>query len=219
MGTPQFMSPEQLQGNEIDARTDVWSFGVMLYRAASGVAPFKGESFAELTGKILMDDFDKPSAAAKDAGILPELDALVMKCLEREVDRRFASMADVLAAFDKVKAAYGFDDDGVLTAVKADAGALTEPLPVMKSEPTRASLAGSNPAYQGVGTPKHDAPKARSKTPMIAGAAIVVVALGVGAYAMKGFELRQAGDAGDARACDCADDDGRHAYEGRDSGR
>ena len=47
MGTPQFMSPEQLQGASVDARTDLWSLGVMMYRAATGIAPFKGETFAD----------------------------------------------------------------------------------------------------------------------------------------------------------------------------
>ena len=186
MGTPQFMSPEQIQGHEVDARTDVWAFGVMLYRAATGVAPFKGESFAELAGKILLDDVDKPSAVAPDAGIKPELEALIGSCLERELDKRCASIADVVAGLAKVKAAYGLDDDAVLAAVMQDAGAIAEPLPAMRSEPTRASLAGSMPQYQAAAAPPP--PKSRSKLPWIAGAAVVVAALGVGAYAMKGTD-------------------------------
>nr|HEX4312575.1 protein kinase [Kofleriaceae bacterium] len=181
MGTPQFMSPEQIQGNEVDLRTDVWAFGVMLYRAATGAAPFKGETFAELAGKILLDDIPKPD------GVKPELAKLIASCLERELDKRCADMAAVLAGLDAVKAAYGLDDDGVHRAVLEDAGALTEPLPVMKSEPTRASLAGSLPQYQGVGAgPAAHAPARKSKLPLVLGGVAVVAALGVGAYAMKG---------------------------------
>src|SRR5688572_4897084 len=53
MGTPQYMSPEQISGGTVDARSDVWALGVMLYRAATGYAPFKGEEFVELADKIL----------------------------------------------------------------------------------------------------------------------------------------------------------------------
>src|SRR5262249_37933034 len=48
MGTPQYMSPEQISGGAADAHSDVWALGVMMYRAATGQAPFKGEQFAEL---------------------------------------------------------------------------------------------------------------------------------------------------------------------------
>ncbi len=184
MGTPQFMSPEQIQGKTVDVRTDVWSLGVMLYRAATGVAPFKGETFSELAGKILMDDAVPATKAAPAAGIKPELEALITSCLERDPDKRCASIADFIAGLDKVKRAYGFDDDSLLEAVKLDAGALLEPMPKMKSAPTRASLAGSLPQYQGGATPAATRPAGKSKLPVFAGAGALVIAVAVGAYAM-----------------------------------
>ena len=179
MGTPQFMSPEQVAGGTVDARTDVWAFGVMLYKAATGKAPFKGEGFAELADRILHHPAEKASVAAPEAKIKPELDALIASCLERDLDKRCASIAAAIDGLAKVAKAYGLDDESILAAVKADAGAISEPLPKMRSAPTRASLAGSVPLYQGAGKAVATEVK-KSRSGLIIGIA-AVVAIGGGA--------------------------------------
>ncbi len=195
MGTPQYMSPEQISGGAIDARTDVWAMGVMLYRAATGQAPFKGEGFAELAGKILQDTPKRPSELAE----LPaSLTKLIMSCLERKVEDRCQSISEMLAGLERVKQEAKLDDEAILNAVKQDAGAIAEPLPALRSEPTRGSLAGSLPQYQGAARKAPvartaAAPAASSKTGLFAIAGVAVVAVAVAGYMMFGRGKDDAG--------------------------
>jgi HEAT repeat protein len=149
MGTPQYMSPEQISGGTVDARSDVWALGVMLYRAATGQAPFKGEEFAELADKIL---HHVPQPAGELVALPAALSALIASCLERRAEDRCPSVGELLAGLERVKQACKLDDDAILAAVMADAGAIGEALPAAQRDPTRKSLAGSLPRYQGAGT-------------------------------------------------------------------
>jgi serine/threonine-protein kinase len=96
MGTPAYMAPEQLEGRLVDARADVYAFGVVLYQLLSGVRPFTGRSAGELLLKHATEpptplrETDGPGATAPR-----ELDGLVMRCLSKERDRRPASMTEV----------------------------------------------------------------------------------------------------------------------------
>jgi HEAT repeat protein/tRNA A-37 threonylcarbamoyl transferase component Bud32 len=195
MGTPQYMSPEQISGGAVDHRSDVWAMGVMLYRAATGHAPFKGEGFAELAGKILQES---PRPVRELAPELPvELDKLIKSCLERNLSDRCQSIGELIAGFDRVKAAAKLDDAKILAAVREDAGAASEDAPATIAEQTRKSLAGSNLEYQGLDQKvleqarsgqlpvraKTPLPVAEtSKTGLFVVAGLAVVGLGVGAY-------------------------------------
>jgi len=97
MGTPLYMSPEQAQGlKDIDARTDIWSIGAVLYEALTGRSPFQD---ADNLGKLILAICSKRPPRPKDlADIPPELDELVMRCLAIEREERFASADDLLAA-------------------------------------------------------------------------------------------------------------------------
>lgn len=192
MGTPQYMSPEQITGETVDARSDVWAMGVMLYRAATGQAPFKGEGFAQLAATILQDTPKSPRELVPE---LPaELDRLIMSCLDRNVSDRCQSINDLIAGLERVKRACKLDDDAILAAVKQDAGAMSEALP-SDDERTRGSLAGSLPQFQGVigkAKPKPADPQpaepapAKSRAALFAVAGVVVVGLGIGAYVVFG---------------------------------
>ncbi|MBI4470913.1 MAG: PD40 domain-containing protein [Acidobacteria bacterium] len=93
MGTTGYMSPEQAQGQEIDHRSDIFSFGVILYEMLSGQRPFEGASAAEVMSAILRDD--PPALVETDSAIPPALDRVVRHCLEKKPDARFQSMSDV----------------------------------------------------------------------------------------------------------------------------
>jgi predicted Ser/Thr protein kinase len=92
LGTVAYMSPEQAMGQEVDARTDVFSLGVVLYELAAGRLPFEGRSFTEVVARIV--SAEPPSLA--DAAISPELERVVRKCLKKERGDRYASMAELL---------------------------------------------------------------------------------------------------------------------------
>jgi Tol biopolymer transport system component len=93
VGTFQYMSPEQLEGQEADARADVFAFGAVLYEMATGRKAFQGRSAASLIAAILSGE--RPSIARHLPLAPPALDRLVRTCLAREPDERWQSARDV----------------------------------------------------------------------------------------------------------------------------
>ena len=89
VGTLAYMSPEQVSGNDVDARTDVFAFGVMLYEMAVGRRPFAGATQADLITAVLHAAPSPPSAA--NAAVPPDLDRLIVRCLEKAAAKRYES--------------------------------------------------------------------------------------------------------------------------------
>ena len=93
LGTLAYMSPEQVQGKELDARSDIFSFGSMLYEAVTGRRPFKGDGKLELAHAII---HDKPEPVRERSPDCPdELRKLIGRCLQKDRERRYQSMKDV----------------------------------------------------------------------------------------------------------------------------
>ena len=95
MGTLQYMSPEQAQGMEVDQRSDVFSFGVILYEMITGQLPFKGEHEAAVIHSIV-NETPEPLARYK-ANVPDGLQRIVDKALEKDVSTRYQSAADIVA--------------------------------------------------------------------------------------------------------------------------
>ena len=93
VGTVQYMSPEQIQGSEADARSDIFAFGAVLYEMATGKRPFDGKSQIKVASAILEDEPQPVSAVLKTSP--PALDRLVQACLAKNPDERFQSALDV----------------------------------------------------------------------------------------------------------------------------
>jgi dienelactone hydrolase/predicted Ser/Thr protein kinase len=99
-GTPAYMSPEQSLGEEVDARTDVWAFGVMLYEIVTGRLPFSGSSPAALLFEVVHHE-PKP-VREFTADVHPELERIILKALSKKREDRYSSAAALardLAAF------------------------------------------------------------------------------------------------------------------------
>jgi eukaryotic-like serine/threonine-protein kinase len=93
VGTPSYMSPEQLRGShDVDARTDIWSLGIVLFRLLSGARPFKAETISALAIQAATE----PTPPLMPS--YPGLDAIVYRCLEKDAANRFQSVAELAFA-------------------------------------------------------------------------------------------------------------------------
>jgi non-specific serine/threonine protein kinase len=99
-GTVPYMSPEQLRGEGADARSDIFSFGVLLYESLTGRLPFRGETPIDILHAILHQ------APTPLRGVVPEIasdwEPLVERCLQKLPEQRFSSMRDVLQALERI---------------------------------------------------------------------------------------------------------------------
>lgn len=93
MGTPQYMAPEQFEGREADARSDIWAFGAVVYEMVTGRKAFEGKSYSSLVGAILSAD---PAPMAMQPFTPAWLERLVRRCLQKDPEDRFQSMRDLV---------------------------------------------------------------------------------------------------------------------------
>jgi Tol biopolymer transport system component/tRNA A-37 threonylcarbamoyl transferase component Bud32 len=100
-GTPAYMSPEQATGGKVDARSDVFSFGAVLYEMVTGRRPFGGGSSAEMLAALLKEQPQPPSALAPE--VPRDLERIILRCLRKEPERRFQHMTDVKVELQEVK--------------------------------------------------------------------------------------------------------------------
>ncbi len=100
-GTAGYMSPEQATGKEVDARSDVFSFGAVLYEMVTGRRAFAGNSTAETLAAVVRDQPKAPSEVVPS--VPKELDRLIQRCLRKEPERRFQHMLDVKLELEQIK--------------------------------------------------------------------------------------------------------------------
>ena len=93
LGTLQYMAPEQVEGKEVDARTDIFAFGAVVYEMATGKRAFEGKTQASLIAKIL--EIDPPPMSSLQPMTPPALDRVVKRCLAKEPDERWQTASDL----------------------------------------------------------------------------------------------------------------------------
>src|SRR4029077_12427767 len=101
LGTSYTMAPEQIRGDGVDARTDIYALGVVLYHLVTGQYPFRAETMTEIERQHLESPPPRPSQVAP---VPPALDAVVLRCMEKTAERRFPS---VKAFLEALRAAVG----------------------------------------------------------------------------------------------------------------
>jgi eukaryotic-like serine/threonine-protein kinase len=93
MGTVKYMSPEQARGEEVDARTDIWSLGVVLYEMLTGSVPFDGRTMSDVLAAILRAE--PPALTGSGSEILAELERIVKKALSKDREGRYQGVEDL----------------------------------------------------------------------------------------------------------------------------
>jgi len=111
VGTVGYMSPEQVRGQKVDHRSDIFSLGVILYEMLSGKRAFRGDSTIETLNAILKED--PPELSESNSQINPALERVVMHCLEKSPEQRFQSARDVTFALEALS---GLTSSRTLTA-------------------------------------------------------------------------------------------------------
>jgi len=139
LGTMTYMSPEQARGLAVDARTDIWSLGVVLYEALSGRAPFAGATGSDVIASILTAE---PAESARSRTEVPdELWRVVRKALHKDVGQRYQTAAEMLADLQRVKQRLEFE-----TELKRSADiAPPEPHGFTRQQPVTTTTAGDMP--------------------------------------------------------------------------
>ncbi len=194
-GTPRYMSPEQVEGREVDARADIYSLGIVLYEMLTGRQPFDGTSIAEILSKQANAPLPPLAQFAPDLDI-PEIEGVLRRATEKRPESRWPDMLSFASALSQSIPTQAhlsvppLQRTGQVPSLVAPATATPRPASPGEFDANAATLMpGSAPlqltsplTLPGTGGPA--APQPASKAPLFAVLALLVVAGGVGTFAV-----------------------------------
>ncbi|GBD31254.1 Serine/threonine-protein kinase PknB [bacterium HR33] len=188
VGTPEYMSPEQLAGDKLDGRSDLYSLALVFYRMLTGTLPFQADTAQEVMIKRLTDDPMPLNQALPGANFPPRLQEVMDRALQRMPQDRYATVAefvrDALEAVSQMAAApAGVDPEGATQLISSIETAATRQLPKTRVAGGRAvtpDTAAPQPAVAVEAAPR----TRRGKQTAIIAASAALIALGGGAAAL-----------------------------------
>lgn len=197
VGTPEYMSPEQLSGDVLDGRSDIYSLALVLFRMLSGALPFQADTAQEMMIKRLTDDPMRLDEALPGANFPPRLQQVMDKALQRMPADRYSSAAqfgrDVVEAVSRMPAPASVDTDGATMLLEAAEVGATAAL----AKTWVAGARAKEPSTPATPAPRSSAPAPEKKKRPMAAIAASVAVLAVGGAGAAIF-LKGGGNSGSA---------------------
>ncbi|CAN5917559.1 hypothetical protein BH11MYX3_BH11MYX3_34280 [soil metagenome] len=176
IGTPYYMSPEQCRGKDVDHRTDIYAFGVLVYLMLTGVYPFDADDYMSILMKQISDQPSAPST--HNALLTPEIDDAVAWFMQKDPANRPPDLRNAMKALEHAAANAGIATSPPTTSWDVQTGPTPKPFQTEPPHTTAPLLTG---IPRGQHTPESQLPPAarRSRTPLFAIAALAAAAIGV----------------------------------------
>ncbi|WP_437780197.1 protein kinase domain-containing protein [Sorangium sp. So ce1097] len=202
LGSPRFMSPEQISHGKVDLRTDVYSLGVIVYQMLCGKVPFEAQNSVQILIAHLQQPVPRMRERNPEAEVPEVLEAFVMRCLSKEPDGRPANMEAFIRGLAECAQAMGlspaFASTGLVTMDSGGTGRMPTPMPPVRvmtaipappsSSATGAASSVDDASLGAASRPADAAPQGRKGIALVAVGVLAVAGIGVAMSQMRSSE-------------------------------